>query len=686
MDNIPPQIQRPERKKKKKVNSYILFRPFISRLFTYVVLLYLASNNYELFEEQQHSYRGFLNLLEEPVITDIKLVSHNQRCPEGYNSTPSTFYPSTYSGCICDGYIFKTSQCKYLNVKTKEKCVANNMVFYDPTSERKANSQMKGSQTRNLQKENITSSSSPTGSSKPSGPTGPSGEMPNMSTTDEVACLTCYQNVPGLSEDLEIQRFYKNEKICYKLDKEQNTITYLKSASEYCDEKNLCNEFFCKPNNDQNKKCPVTTILNKNYINKWADENFKDVLGYSDSYSKFFNFDSNYHGYVYAPLTNIMIGRNGACTEDGSILISNYALSTNNDCQLGSRFSTFDSIPLNDLMITNGHREQIEKSLPYFFNYTTSENWGIVSKTAFSKETMYCIINKYLLFSENSFTLMSQGKLSVARKEEMRPEFSEKLYVYYNIHENAKFQKDVQIFILWVNLLMTIFEVLYVMIKLFNVCGDSLKCLLCLCSFEGYFAFLVDMMILITTGMSSRTLSSFVHHVEDLLDTGCLDENVFSNLTLFKVATEVMGDKNLEMFLIILMKFILITISIVYMLFSKGGKVNFRQCEQIIFEKEDDEEEEEEKKETDKDKKKQKSNKQLSYVNIEQDASKLSQRRLNDNTGMDQTNRTNNTYLEVTKRVDNTVAEPDRSENLGPNVNIELQLRNENKKIDQQEI
>jgi hypothetical protein len=668
MDNIPPQPNgRPERKKVKKTNSYILFRPYISRLFTYLVLLYLASNNYGLFEEHRETYIDFLNLLDEPLIVDIQLVPHSQSCPSGYSTTAEYFFPGSWDGCICDGYIFKSTQCKYANVKTKNKCVASYMSFPDSATERKSSSQFKGP--RNLDEIQA--------------PTNENGDAPNMGSVDSIDCLLCYQDVPHLQEDhIMLNKFYTDKKVCFKYDYEQTTNTYLKSVSQYCDEKNICNEFFCKLNNDENKKCPITTLLDKKYINTWADPNFSKPFGFSDTYKDFFNYDSNYHGYVFAPIINISIGRSGACDDEDSVIKSNYPLVKNNQCQEGSRYSNFDSVYLSEILISNGLRSEIENSLPYFFNYTTKEKWNIVSKTAFAKDTLYCMINKFLLFSENSFTIMSKGKLQVTNKEEMRPGFSEKLYVFYNIKENADFQERIQGFILSIYIIMTILEVSYVLIKLFNVCGDSVKCLLCICGYEGYLAFVVDIIIMITSAVSNSTLSKFVHHVEELIESGCLDELVKGKMELFKVATDVMADKNMEMFLIILMKFVLIFISLLYTVISKGGKINFRQCEQIIFEKEEDEEEEEKEEEKRK-KTKPRSTKQLNYVNIEQDASKLSQRRLNDPSSMDQTSRSNNTYLEVTKRIDATVNEPDKSENLGPGVNVELQLRQENNKPDQ---
>lgn len=670
MDNTPPQQNgRPERKKVKKTSSYILFRPYISRLFTYVVLLYLASNNYELFQSHKETYIDFLNILDEPLIVDIQLVPHSQNCPNGYINTAEYFFPASWDGCICDGYIFKSTQCKYANVKTKNKCSAGYMSFPDVSTERKSSSQFKGP--RNLEEIQA--------------PTNENGDAPNMGSVDSMDCLLCYQDVPHLQEEnIMLDKFYSDKKVCFKYDYEQSTISYMKSVTQYCDEKNICNEFFCKLNNDENNKCPITTLLDKKYINTWSDPNFSKPFGFSHTYTDFLNYDSNYHGYVYAPIINILIGRNGACDDKYSVVKSSYPLIKNIQCQEGSEYSKFDSVPLSDILISNGLRSEIENSLPYFFNYTKNEKWNIVAKTAFAKDTLYCMINKFLLFSENSFTIMSKGKLKVANKEEMRPQFSEKLYVFYNIRDNSNFQERVQEFILTINLIMTILEVSYVLIKLFNVCGDSVKCLLCICGYEGYLAFVVDIIIMITSAVSSGNLSKFVHHVDELLESGCLDELVKGKIELYKVATDVMADKNLEMFLIILIKFILIFISLLYTVLSKGGKINFRQCEQIIFEKEEEAEEQNEESEEEKNKKsKPKSTNQLNYVNIEQDASKLSQRRLNDPSGIDQTSRSNNTYLEVTKRIDATVNEPDKSENLGPGVNVELQLRQENNKPDQ---
>jgi hypothetical protein len=110
-------------------------------------------------------------------------------------------------------------------------------------------------------------------------------------------------------------------------------------------------------------------------------------------------------------------------------------------------------------------------------------------------------------------------------------------------------------------------------------------------TYEGYLTFIVDIVIFIIAAIAYTTLHPFVHEIEHLLETGCIDEDTSGMLSVYKTATGVVADKNFEIFLIILTKMTLISISIVYTCWYKKGRVKFRQIEEIIFEKEEEEHE-----------------------------------------------------------------------------------------------
>ena len=105
-----------------KKDGIHLFNSNLSRVFAYVILLYISINTYTLFLETKESYQNILDRLEEPLITDIKFIANNETCPEGYDVIVNTRIDKTKAGCVCDGIVFEESYCLNFNISATREC------------------------------------------------------------------------------------------------------------------------------------------------------------------------------------------------------------------------------------------------------------------------------------------------------------------------------------------------------------------------------------------------------------------------------------------------------------------------------------------------------------------------------------------------------------------------------------
>ncbi len=387
----------PDNKNKKK-DAYVLFKPYISRLFTYIVLLYLAMNTFDLYTGNYESYKDFLDYFEEPLLTDIKFVTSNETCPNNYTDIRPTTFPQTLDGCLCDGMVLKLSQCKLFKNQANRTCGTKD--FFVP---------------------GVSDFTIPS----------------NNNQSNLWTCNDCYTQINTIPEELPIRNFYSDKRICLFYDQSQTTTTYIKSAGSECYPENICNEFFCKLNNDKNNKCPITFLSN-------SIQNLTQPFAFSNGYIQYKDYDSNYHGYINAPVTDIAIGRGGMCSKQESTMISNYPLMPIDFCHPSSMYQTFDSALVSDVLKANSYNDYLNQSLPFYFNFTYGEAWSIQARTTFAYQSLYCIINKYLLFSENTFTIISNETIHVLDKETSLEKFKEMMYVFHHLSENHSFQHNVQ--------------------------------------------------------------------------------------------------------------------------------------------------------------------------------------------------------------------------------------------------
>jgi hypothetical protein len=95
----------------RSVMFYKQLRPCLLKLFTHFVLLYISYRSYYLFISSNDSYSDFLLSMRSKVVLDMKMVSTDQNCPDGYAEMPSTTFPALSKGCRCDYSIYSKDVC-----------------------------------------------------------------------------------------------------------------------------------------------------------------------------------------------------------------------------------------------------------------------------------------------------------------------------------------------------------------------------------------------------------------------------------------------------------------------------------------------------------------------------------------------------------------------------------------------
>jgi viroplasmin and RNaseH domain-containing protein len=528
-----------EKIKVRKENLYSLFKPYLGKLFSYIVLLIIALNGYKLFKENQESYEDFIDDFREKIVTDIVFINKDEKCPNNYQDvTPATFTES-FDGCICNGFVLKKAQCNIFE---------------------------KVEGTRTCQ----------------------SSDKPNFSLNNYFTkCDVCYTEVQGVGEIL-IDKFYGDVKPCLKYDEELTTLEYLKTATLPCSEENRCQDFFCKLNNDYNNKCPITFVA-KNVtpaLGLPIPTNDTGPFKLADGYMKYQNYDSNDHGYINMPITGIFMAFNGVCDKNERRYISDYPLIKLSNCHPSEQFRNFDTKSVDEVLRNNGLDQIIYSNLTRYSNSATQfDTWSLVAKTAMSYNTLYCIINSGAGRDLNLKNLMITFADTKREDEEERREiFSDYMYTFVNIEANSEFQNSIQSFMLILNIFITSMEIIYVLVKFIHSLGINLRGLLNVLRFEGYICFLCDIAIAITGYVTYHNIEHFLHYVEELMITRCLDEYAYNKLLLYKSSSQVVADKSKEICVIVVVKLLLVIFSVITTCISNHGKVPFVELQELICE------------------------------------------------------------------------------------------------------
>ena len=144
----------------------------------------------------------------------------------------------------------------------------------------------------------------------------------------------------------------------------------------------MCNEYFCKKDNNRNKSCPIT------YIKPTDNSTLQNFL-FSEGYLTYENYDGEHHGYISAPITDIIIARNGMCDNYQSMSVSSYPLFNIDYFNLNTLYRTFDYVDFSKILKINNLWDNVSYNLPFVLKFIESEKWQSQSKSAFDSDALY---------------------------------------------------------------------------------------------------------------------------------------------------------------------------------------------------------------------------------------------------------------------------------------------------------
>jgi hypothetical protein len=97
------------------METYSSIKPYLVRLFTHALLLFISVRAYENFSNSQTNYQEFLKLLNNTVVEDIALT--NKSCSDlgkEWKPVANVTFPNILRGCRCDGGLYVGQSCDYI--------------------------------------------------------------------------------------------------------------------------------------------------------------------------------------------------------------------------------------------------------------------------------------------------------------------------------------------------------------------------------------------------------------------------------------------------------------------------------------------------------------------------------------------------------------------------------------------
>lgn len=98
----------------EKIKMYNNVKPYLVRLFTHALLLFISIKAYNNYILSTESYSDFISLLDKKVLIDAKLISEKYECEEDYEDIIPYEFPEISEGCRCDAEIYTKDVCQYI--------------------------------------------------------------------------------------------------------------------------------------------------------------------------------------------------------------------------------------------------------------------------------------------------------------------------------------------------------------------------------------------------------------------------------------------------------------------------------------------------------------------------------------------------------------------------------------------
>jgi hypothetical protein len=551
-------------KERAAIKHFKFIRPNLLKLLTHFILFYLVIKAYIDFQSTNTIYNDFLENLNTNLISDIKLQDSNEGCESPYEEIESSYFPVINNGCRCDFYYFKDPTiCSYLKNLSlpKQQDWTNNCNRLDKKS-------------RILQ------------TNKP--------DFDFFQYLPKGGCR-CYAEVNGTSDNKTIDTWYANQKICIKKNVNLTTFDYLKSGMDWedCNTTDLCQNYFCKSKFPKFAEltCPIVDVYfdhfyysTENNITVQVEDKTKWYVHPTDFYNKTFTDNTTYQDTILAPILGMSITRTGRCNTGENSMVIDYSLVDNINCALDQRYYTVSKLSLIDVLKTNNHYNDLSKISGLNKSLDLDNNkWNLDLKYGFYRNTLTCLMKNYDTLNKNNYhPSLNQTLLGDFLYKQRKIGYI--LNSFLTFTTSFFFQENIQKSLLALNSVLVFINMLAVFYKIIRYCFVCFYCCDLLLMAEKYLTFLFELSIGILGGFSYFILSSYQDYMDNLVDSGCVDNYVQYQIGIFSTSLSSTADQNFEIFLIILIKMFFILLSTIYYSCAKGGKLTCKEIKHIIKE------------------------------------------------------------------------------------------------------
>lgn len=251
------------------VKKYKLLRPYLSRLFTHLLVLIVAIRAYLNFLESISTYDALINELSYKSVVDIIKIESSQSCPieMGYEEITKAKFPKINAGCRCDKVLYTSDLCANLTKLTDPEN-STHCEFQDAVISQTLSSSITIPNTYSQSEIEEITKLIKYSRSEPSQLRLLSSIMDGKFKQNLPGACFCYEDIPE-SAEFEIGLFFKNERICIKKHGNLTSLNYLQSALiDNCDEELKCQKYFCKSSKED--VCPL--------VDAWLDNQDSSIF------------------------------------------------------------------------------------------------------------------------------------------------------------------------------------------------------------------------------------------------------------------------------------------------------------------------------------------------------------------------------------------------------------------------
>lgn len=548
-----------------KRDYFKFIRPYLFKLFTHLMLLLLSVNSYYQFLSSESSYQDFLNIMDTPVITDVKVIPGDQNCTSPYQEIYTATFPTTKPGCRCDYQVFTNNICQMIfmgldHSETGKNINNTNCKLQDEMYKMKEKDYLLAQEKKGMNFFNNNTSN-----------LRQLDDMPSIPDT-----CKCFEFIEPIPEKKNITKWIKDKKICVFRDQQTTTLSYLKSAFEPCDAENRCQNYFCKNNNNASEKCPIVDLYFTNTYSNWETIT-------TTSYNETFIDQYTNENTILLPLLGVHISRNGQCEDGATSLITNYPLVPDVKCSGSQRFYSSSKRSMKDVLNQNDHYyDYLVNKLPLFDMIVTDTNkWTLDLEYSFYRDTLTCLMMNYdPIFGNYTNFEINESTVSAYQAQKI----SNVLSAFINLNQSNIFLWYIQIFIFVINLLVVSISLMIIIFKFVKILKPVNKKIVNLFNKEIYISFVIDLLIAIFGGISYFILYYYIDFLNELINTSCTDNYVKNSLNSYQNTLQDTAEQNFEMVLIMCIKIVLIFCSIFYYLIVEKCKMNCTKIALIIKE------------------------------------------------------------------------------------------------------